>query len=179
MGDIEKRFKELTENQPTKNLDELLEYTWDETIEESFYDEYFFEGPDNDKVYNVGDIVFVPQIETATGIISGHRILVISRVDKDTYKGFIMSSKVDKANKYNKHFPNNLFVNNYNDILIKGPLKNCSIIVAVDNLVSFNRNELSEKGSFKGHVKDNFLQFVLNGYNNYLNGISNKNMFWE
>ena len=86
------------DNEPSTDLLDFIkehgtEYSWPETLE-SLLEDF----GDNRTTFSRGDIIMTP-FPQAT---NPHRLVIINKVIKDNndiiYKGFIMSSKVEKAN---------------------------------------------------------------------------------
>lgn len=177
-------------------INEIEGYGWEynslaEAIEDNCYQEYLDESElvgDQTKQYEIGDIIFANKFYSPSSrqLVStkGHRVLVItSKKDEDgvvQYRGFELSSKVHKSNKYSKYY-NNLYIKDYTSILASGGGSPIEAIIRVDDLVKFSSKDLSPTGSLKGKVTDEFMQFVKKAYMNYDSGRSKDNatMYWE
>lgn len=155
------------------------EYSWESTLEEDLIEEDWnnFNNNPNSKDYEVGDIVMIN--DNKVGV---HRILIISTVTKrgqnKIYRGYLLSSKIDKANINNEKFPNNIYIKNYATILERGNRINKEAIIKVDSIKEFDKSSFSNSGTYKGTVTREFLDFVEKCASNYKNGISNRHMIW-
>ena len=145
------------------------------------------EDKDNEKKFVPGDILMVPKWKSS---VSGandkpHRVIVISGVDNAdwafTYHGYVLSSQVRKANKNNKRFPNNIYISNYDTILKFGKfIGGKEVILKVDEVITFKNTDLSDHGTWKGHVTDEFFEFLSKCADNFHKDKSaNASMFWE
>ena len=169
------------------------EDTWDyeESLEEALsiispYDisiNILCEDKDRDKNYRPGDILMVPNWSSGrTGHQnSPHRILVITSSTDGEYSGYILSSKIEKANKYNSKFPNNIYIQDYDTILDIGrKIGSKEVFIRVDDLVSFKASDLSDWGTWKGRVNSKFFDFVEQCRKNYLlDKNMNREITWE
>lgn len=174
-----------------KTLDEFFsennveDYIWEQDLEEALYDqEDLHEDEKPPMTYKVGDIIMTTRFNSRGQQIenSPHRVLIITasedREGVATYRGFVLSSKVEKSNKHSK-YPHNIYINNYSTILYKGTPYNKEAFIRVDDLVEFSSDDLSERGSWKGSANHEFMNFVQRCYDNYKRGIDNSNMYWE
>ena len=173
------------------------EYSWDyeESLEDALgitspYDldvNILCEDKDNEKKFVAGDILMVPN---GSSSVSGrnsrpHRVVVINSVEnKDgttTYSGYVLSSKVEKANKNNEKFPNNIYIKNYDSILKYGKfIGDKEVILKVDEVITFKNIDLSDHGTWKGHVSDEFFDFIMSCAENFKKDKTlNKYVFWE
>ena len=175
-------------------ISESNDYGWEysslaEAIDDCNYQEYLDETNlvgDQTKEYEIGDIIYTNKFYSpaSKSIVSGHKILVItSKRDEEGvvhYRGFELSSKVNKANIHGR-YPNNLYISNYSTILTQGGSTTIPAILRVDDLVKFDSRDLSPTGTLKGKVTDEFLEFVQKAYSNYRAGRSKDNldMRWE
>ena len=119
------------------------EYGWESTLEEDLIESDSIGDYHN---YYPGDLVMVND-----PIRGAHRILIISSFyngDNNTFKGYLLSSKVAKSNINNKKFPNNIYIKDYSTILERGPKYHKEAFIKVDDLVEFTKDNL-ESGSFK------------------------------
>ena len=112
-----------------------------------------------------------------------HRIVIVTRVihgDDVTYGGYLLSSKINKSNKYDKRKgSNNIYINDYSTILKNGTEHHKEAFIDVKNLHTFDKTIFSKSGTYKGTVTDEFLNFIIKCANNCKNKISNKNIYWE
>lgn len=182
-------FKGLDESDVV-SLNEFLdihkdECSWEETLEESLYEDNEEEDLSGDqlKEYEVGDIIMPKTIHSpASGMeVDAHRVLLIQskkgRGDTIYYRGFLLSSKVNRSNKYGG-YPNNIYISDYSTILYKGKYMKKEAYIRVDDVVEFTNKDLDASGVYKGTVTNRFFRFVNNCYHNYKKGISNKDRYW-
>ena len=155
-------------------------YCWESSLEEDLIEEDYFNEGNNpqSREYEPKDIVMVN--DDVAGV---HRILIITKKHSNNsnshiYSGFLLSSKIQKAN-INSKYPNNIYIKNYSTILDRGAKYDKEAIIRVDDLRTFNENNFSKSGTYKGTVTDEFFNFILKCANNYQNHISNKNMVWD
>jgi len=107
-------------------------------------------------------------IENATGA-PGHRI----------FKGYLLSSRVEKANYNNKKFPNNLYIDNYASIISKGPTYEVASIINLSDLYTIKEEEIDERSTlWKGHATQEFIDFIDNAISKLNSGQSIANMYW-
>lgn len=199
MSDMKKKILEafirdgILEEEATP-INEIEGYGWEynslyEAIMDNCYQDYLDEAElvgDQTKQYEIGDVIYTNTFYSPSSKkqVTGHKILVItSKRDEDGvvhYRGFELSSKVHKSNKYGRYY-NNLYIKDYNTILASGGGSPIEAIIRVDDLVKFNSKDLSPTGTLKGRVTDEFLQFVQKAYSNYTSGRSKDNatMYWE
>lgn len=176
-------------------INEVKGYGWEynslaEAIEDNCDQDYLDEALSGDqtKEYEIGDIIFANKFYSPASNkvvdTKGHRVLVITSKKDDKgiihYRGFELSSKSNKSNLHS-HYPNNLYIEDYSTILSSGSGPSMEAIIRVDDLVKLNSRDLSPTGSYKGHVSDEFLQFVQRAYSNYKSGRSQENstMYWK
>lgn len=158
------------------------EYAWDMSLEESLY-EAELEG-DQLKEYEVGDIIMpiTAHSPSSNTDVEPHKVLLIQTKDTGEdgiikYKGFLLSSKVRKSNKYGG-YPNNIYIEDYSSILYRGKPENKEAFIRVDDIVEFTNQDLDTHGVWKGRVSNAFFNFVNNCYKNYQQGKSNKYKYW-
>lgn len=157
------------------------EYGWESTLEEDLLEEDWFNEDNNPdtRTYKVGDIVMVN--DDVAGV---HRILIINKINQadgelPKYNGYLLSSNMNKANKNNPKFPNNIYISDYATILKKGNPISKPAIIKVDSLIEFDHSSFSSSGTWKGHVTDEFFNFIKTCADNYRSNKSNAEMFWE
>ena len=162
-----------------KTYDDLLkdtENTWDfeESLEELLFevDGMLEETISADHQHEIvkGDIIManngVSQRELGMNIISPHRIFIIEdavgEVGKRLFKGYLLSSQVRKANKNNKNFPNNIYIENYSTILARGAAKEGEAFLNLSDLyvIEESRMDISRGGFWKGHATSEFIHFI-------------------
>lgn len=199
MSDMKKKLLEafikdgIMEDEAVQ-VSEVTEYIWEynslaEAIEDTCYQEYLDEAKfSSNRVYDIGDIIFTKQYYNPKNKevvrYNGHRVLVITskeNIDGSmSYRGFVLSSKVDKSNKHSDYW-NNLYIDDYSSILDNNSGSTIPCIVKVDTLVQVSSKHFSATSTYKGTVKDEFLQFVQKAYSNYKSGNAkeNANMYWE
>lgn len=144
------------------------------------------EDHDRERQFVPGDILMVPQWHSqVSGVNSSpHRIIVVTSVNQGdiiAYTGYLLSSQINKANKNNERFPNNIFINNYDTILNTGRLSgNRPAILKVDELITFSNNDLQDMGTWKGHISDEFANFMETCINNFHRDRNlNRSIYWE
>ena len=162
-----------------KTYDDLLkdtENTWDfeESLEELLFevDGMLEEAISTDRRYEIvkGDIIManngVSQREFGMDIISPHRIFIIEDavgvVGERIFKGYLLSSQVRKANKNNKNFPNNIYIENYSTILARGAANDKEAFLNLSDLYVIEESKMdTSRGSFwKGHATQEFINFI-------------------
>lgn len=190
----EKQIQEWSKDTPCISVDELsTEDAWVSTAEEDLIEESLIhqwlcesgeinESNDQDKIYQPWDIIMINTHDIPG--LEKHRILLVESGVIDggcEYSGFEFSSNLNKANKNNNKYPDNLYISSYASILQGKSDINKPIILKIDHLVKFTNKNLSEHGTHKGRVNDEFREFVKEAYNNYKNGRSDLNAtkYWE
>jgi hypothetical protein len=162
-----------------KTYDDLLkdtENTWDfeESLEELLFevDGILEEAISTDRRYEIvkGDIIManngVSQRELGMDVISPHRIFIIEDAVGDPgnriFRGYLLSSKVWKANKNNENFPNNIYIEDYSTILARGPYKAGEVFLNLSDLyvIEESRMDISKGGFWKGHATQEFIHFI-------------------
>lgn len=195
----EKQIQEWMKDMPSvdiNNLPEDWDYYWESTLEEDLIeDSYVYRClvesgeinesvSDREKIYQPWDIVMF-NIHDGNPGVAKHRIVIIDSLlgenDAVKYGGFVLSSKIEKANKNSKKFPNNLYISDYSTILETPDNNNKPGIIKIDEVHYFTNENLSDHGSWKGHANKEFQQFVRDAYNNYRSGRSdlNASLYWE
>lgn len=187
---IEKKLFDIDESDVV-SLNEFIDmngddYGWEESLEESLYeyeeDDRLYESSDQDKVYEPGDIIMTRNYYSPSSHKkmkeNPHKILLVTSKQESNgvvyYRGFLLSSKVNKANKEGK-YPNNIYIDNYSSILSSGANSNKEAIIRVDDLVQFTNKDLSHSGTKKGEASKEFIEFVKKCYENYRSGNSKYN----
>lgn len=129
------------------------------------------------KQYDIGDLVMV----SPSAKIGLHRLLIVKQHlidDKTIYEGHILSSKVKNSNKYNLRYPNNIYINVYDHILIgkhRGVTRS-PCYINVGEYFKFSSEAVQGSGSFKGTVTKEFLDFVQECERRVS---SNDNQYWR
>ena len=155
------------------------EYCWESTLVEDLIEEDWFNEQNNPnfRAYEPKDIVMVNDKTFGT-----HRILIITKKDNQennpVYSGYILSSNINKANKYSK-YENNIYIKNYSTILQTGAKNDKEAIIKLDELKSFTKDAFSASGTYKGTVTDEFFNFILSCIQNIKRNITNKEITWE
>ena len=161
------------------NLDELL-LDYDGMITEAYNYNRF--GP-----IVKGDIIMANNgvSERAAGldILTPHRVFIIEDVTGEPghriFKGYLISSRIEKANYNNKKFPNNIYIDNYASILAKGPRYNTKNLINLSDLYVIKEEEIDEHSSlWKGHATQEFIEFIDNTVNKIKNGQDTANIYW-
>ena len=162
-----------------KTYDDLLkdtENTWDfeESLEELLFevDGMLEEAISTDRQHEIikGDIIManngVSQRELGMDIMSLHRIFIIEdavgEVGERVFKGYLLSSQVRKANKNNKNFPNNIYIENYSTILARGAANDKEAFLNLSDLyvIEESKMDTSRGGFWKGHATQEFINFI-------------------
>ena len=108
----------------------------------------------------------VSQRELGMDIISPHRIFIIEdavgEVGERVFKGYLLSSQVRKANKNNKNFPNNIYIENYSTILARGAANDKEAFLNLSDLYVIEESKMdTSRGSFwKAHATQEFINFI-------------------
>ena len=161
------------------NLDELL-LDYDGMITEAYNYNRF--GP-----IVKGDIIMANNgvSERAAGldILTPHRVFIIEDATGEPghriFKGYLISSRIEKANYNNKKFPNNIYINNYASILAKGPRYNTKNLINLSDLYVIKEEEIDEHSSlWKGHATQEFIEFIDSTVNKIKNGQDTSNIYW-
>ena len=124
------------------------------------------EDKDREKHFVHGDILMVPQWNSSENgkIELPHRIIVIDSVkykEEITYTGRVLSSQIKNSNRYNPKYPNNVYINNYDTILSNGrKVGEKPVYVNVSDIITFTNKELSDSGTWKGHISNEFDAFL-------------------
>lgn len=134
--------------------------------------------------YKVGDIImasnFIKSEDSKDVLITDpHRILIITSTTNHNYTGFIMSSKVNKASVYKDGFNNSILVDNVADIITVGQKPKMPCIIKVDTLVNITDDNLEDYGVFKGHVSNEFLNFIIEANKLYHAGEDMSKICWQ
>lgn len=144
------------------------------------------EDKDREKKYVTGDILMVPQWNSSENgrIELPHRIVVIDsaeKKDKIYYTGRVLSSQIKNSNKYNDWYPNNIYIDNYDSILSIGrTVGEKPAYINVSDVVTFTNKDLSDSGTWKGHISKEFEIFIQDCISNYEKDRTlNINIFWE
>ena len=187
----------MNENKPTiKNYYDLIadtENTWDEeeSLEELLFDcdNMLEEAVSKSFLVPIrkGDIIMAnngqSSREGGMPILSAHRIYVIEDVTGEygsrTFKGYLLSSRVQKANYYNKKFPNNIYIENYYSILARGPANDKEAFVNLSDLYVIEEQLMNRESSlWKGHAKQSFIDFIDEAVATKGRGESIEDFFW-
>ena len=170
----------MSENMPNiKTYDDLIadtENTWDleENLEELLFDcDDMLEeavGAGRLKPVIKGDIIManngVSERERGMPITSPHRIFIIEdatgEVGNRIFKGYLLSSRVHKANYNNKGFPKNIYIKDYATILARGPEHNTEAFINLSDLYTIEERRIdpANGGLWKGHAKQEFIDFI-------------------
>jgi hypothetical protein len=162
-----------------KNYDDLLndtENTWDleENLEELLFDceDMLTETVSSSYLRPIskGDIIMASngksQRKHGMDVMSPHRIFIVEDATGEygsrIFKGYLLSSQVRKANYYNDHFPDNIYIDNYSTILAKGPQHDTEAFIKLSDLyvIDEQRMDRSHGGFWKGHAKQEFIDFI-------------------
>ncbi len=168
-----------------------IENTWDleENLEEFLFDsEVMLNEAMHAPTLNKGDIIManngVSERERGLPIQSPHRVFVIEDavgpVGDRVFKGYLLSSKVDKANYYNSRFPNNIYIKDYSTILARGPLREAEAFINLSDLYTIEERlmDLDRGGIWKGHATQEFIDFIDKAVEDLNNGKSIKDTYW-
>ena len=144
------------------------------------------EDKDREKKYVTGDILMVPQWNSSENgrIELPHRIVVIDSVekkDKIYYTGRVLSSQIKNSNKYNDKYPNNIYIGNYDSILSIGrTVGEKPVYINISDIITFTNEDLSDSGTWKGHISKEFERFMHDCISNYEKDKTiNKDIFWK
>lgn len=186
---------EIMSNLTLKDIKGKYLWEYEESLEEELsiispYDidiNILCEDKDREKHYVNGDILMVPQWESSENgrIYLPHRIVVIDSVvnnDNDliTYTGRVLSSQIHNSNKYNDRYPNNIYINDYDTILSSGRgTGGKPVFINVGDTITFTNTDLSDSGTWKGHITDEFNEFLSVCIQNYKEDrLKNRDIFW-
>ena len=161
------------------NLDELL-LDYDGMITEAYNYNRF--GP-----IVKGDIIManngVSECAAGLEILTPHRVFIIEDATGEPghriFNGYLISSRIEKANYNNKKFPNNIYINNYASILAKGLRYNTKNLINLSDLYVIKEEEIDKHSSlWKGHATQEFIEFIDNTVNKIKNGQDTSNIYW-
>lgn len=189
---------QLDKHQPNlKTTDDLFadtENTWEfkENLEELLFDcdTMLEEALSQNRTLPIrkGDIIMANNGESkregGMNIESPHRIFVIEdatgELGNRIFKGYLLSSQVRKANYYDRHFPNNLYINDYSTIIARGPRREGEAFINLSDLYTVyeSRMDLEHTNLWKGHVKQEFIDFIEAAVNDIKAGKSVGNKYW-
>ena len=134
-----------------------------------------------------GSVITTNSYSQNSGSSTGkHYVMVVDSVDEGEddlfkYRGFLISTQTDKANKYNSRYPNNLYIDDVRSIFYgNSRVSSAEVLIRVDDLVEFTSRDIYPEKAYKGKVSNKFWRFVANGSANYHSGKSylNKNKYW-
>ena len=163
-----------------ENLEELL-FDLDNMLEEAVNRSYLMP-------IKKGDIIManngVSQREQGMDITSPHRIFVVADAEGEPgnriFKGYLLSSQVRKANYYDKRFPNNIYIDDYSTILARGPHRTDEVFVNLSDLYIIEESKMDREhsGLWKGHAKQEFIDFIDNAVSVLNSGKSISDIYW-
>lgn len=159
-----------------KTFDDLVrdtENTWEceDSLEELLFDsdELLAEAVGKPVTLTKGDIIMADSgwssREGGMRIQAPHRIYLIERakgpIGNRTFKGYLLSSKVAKANYFNKRFPHNIYIEDYGTILAAGPVAHKQAFINLGDLYTIKESKLSQTGGlWKGKASQEFIDFI-------------------
>ena len=163
-----------------ESLEELL-FDCDDMLEETVSHSYL-------RPISKGDIIMAnngrSQRKYGMNVTSPHRIFIIEdasgKYGSRIFKGYLLSSQTRKANFYNEHFPNNIYIDDYATILAKGPQHNTEAFINLSDLyvIEERRMDRSHGGFWKGHAKQEFIDFIDSAAKSLRSGESIGSMHW-
>lgn len=183
------KFKLL---KPKRTFEDFINSPDTFNIVEEFEDELFYNSFDeyksleeswSGKPFNVYDIIMVNSaIGSRSNMRNPYRVYIISKVIDNngeiTYRGYMISSKINKSNKYSRN-KNNIFIDDYGTILSSGnPLSN-PVFIDIGEPYEFTHSDLSKNGVKKGVAKQDFIDFIDKCEQKKSNGESTLNCTWE
>lgn len=166
--------------------EEDYSYDEDESLYEDLASTESLRG-DQLKKWYPGSVVTTNSYSENSGTSTGkHYVMVIDSVDEGDdgvlkYRGFLISTKVDKANKNNPKYPNNLYIDDVRSIFYGHTYVSSSeALIRVDDLVEFTSRDIYPSRSYKGKVSNKFWRFVANGSSNCHSGkdYMNRRKYW-
>lgn len=135
-----------------------------------------------------GDIIManngVSDREGGLKVETPHRIFIIEDAIGEPgnriFRGYLMSSQVRKANYYNEHFPNNIYINDYSTILARGPQRDAEAFINLSDLYTIEeaRMDTEHGGLWKGHATQEFIDFIEEAINDIREGKSVGQKHW-
>ena len=180
-----------------KNTDDLFadtENTWDyeESLEELLFDcDNVLEetmAQSHTLPIRKGDIIManngVSDREGGLNVETPHRIFIIEDATGEPgnriFRGYLMSSKVRKANYYNEHFPNNIYINDYSTILARGPKREEEAFINLSDLYTIEEARMDQErgGLWKGHATQEFIDFIDEAAKELQDGKSISQKYW-
>jgi len=185
--------KKLPINKTTEDLLNDVNYTWDypDTLEDALFDsDTLLESTFNNRFGQIvkGDIIManngVSSRNSGIDILTPHRVYIIEdavgKPGSRTFRGYLISSKVEKANYYNKKFPNNIYIQNYDTILEKGKRFFSENLINLADLYTIEESKISVDSTiWKGHAKDEFIDFIDEVALKIKNGEDTSNIYWQ
>ena len=135
-----------------------------------------------------GDIIManngVSDREAGLPIESPHRVFIIEDATGEfgnrVFRGYLMSSQIRKANYYNKHFPNNVYINNYGSIINRGAPKDAEVFINLSDLYTVRETDMDRESTslWKGHATQEFIDFIDKARKDLSTGKSIENTYW-
>lgn len=188
----------MDRHQPNlKTTDDLFadtENTWEfeENLEELLFDcdAMLEEALSQNRTLPIkkGDIIManngVSEREGGMNIESPHRIFIIEdavgEFGNRIFRGYLLSSQVRKANYYDRRFPNNLYISDYSTIIARGPKREGEVFINLSDLytVHESRMDLEHTSLWKGHVKQEFIDFIEAAVSDIKAGKPISNKYW-
>jgi hypothetical protein len=117
-------------------------------------------------------------------ILSSHRIFVIEDADGEVgnriFRGYLLSSQVHKANYYNDHFPRNIYIRDYSTILARGPGQEREAFINLSDCYTIEESRMNQEhgGLWKGHAKQEFIEFIDKIVSDISQGKSTQETYW-
>ena len=163
-----------------ENLEELL-FDCDNCLEEAISQSYTLP-------VRKGDIIManngVSDREDGMDVKTPHRIFIIEDATGEPgnriFRGYLLSSQVRKANYYNEHFPNNIYINDYSTIIARGPRRADEAFINLSDRYTIEeaRMDLEHTSLWKGHATQEFIDFIDEAANDVLEGKSVARKYW-
>lgn len=145
-----------------ENLEELL-FDCDKVLEETMTQSWA-------RPIRKGDIIManngVSDREGGMNIETPHRIFVIEdatgELGSRIFRGYLLSSQVRKANYYNEHFPNNIYINDYSTIIARGPKRTDEVFINLSDRYTIEEARMDREHTnlWKGHATQEFINFI-------------------
>ena len=171
-----------TENtwEAEESLEELL-FDCDNMLEEAVNSSYTVP-------IRKGDIIMANNgwSERAEGmpILSPHRVFIVEdavgQIGNRLFRGYLLSSQVRKANYYNEAFPNNIYIDDYASILARGAPNHREAFINLSDLYEIEESLMDRENTslWKGHAKQEFIEFIERATADIAEGKSVKNTYW-
>ena len=173
--------EDYTWDDSDESLEDIL--YWDYILEKELYERHNMKYIEEDwkkAPFTKGMVVMLNNKLPGEGL---HRLYVITQVyDHDgnpLYDGYILSSKINKANLVNPNYPANILIKNYGSILSSGTKVNKDAIIKLDGRRTVDNTYFEPAGTIKGYCTIDFQTFIDNEVNKINNNQDTSQDYWD